>query len=147
MTFTLMKNISEREALTKSLTTLETLTGSLRNQSSIIDPVIEVTGIASSTVTSCNYAYIPEFGRYYFVKNITSVRNNVWVIQCHVDVLKTYATQIKAQTAVVRRQEKNWNLYLDDGIFKTYQNPQIITKAFPAGFTTQNFVLAVAGGN
>lgn len=147
MTFTLMENTSEREALTKSLTTLETLTGALRNQSSIIDPVIEVTGIASSTVTSCNYAYIPEFGRYYFVKNITSVRNNVWVIQCHVDVLKTYATQIKAQTAVVRRQEKNWNLYLDDGIFKTYQNPQIITKTFPAGFTTQNFVLAVAGGN
>lgn len=147
MTFTLMSNNSEREALTKSLTTLETLTGSLRNQSSIIDPVIEVTGIASATVTSCNYAYIPEFGRYYFVKNIISIRTNVWVIQCHVDVLKTYATQIKAQTAVVRRQENNWNLYLDDGIFKTYQNPQIITKAFPAGFTTQNFVLAVAGGN
>ena len=147
MTFTLMVNNSEREALTKSLTTLETLTGSLRNQSSIIDPVIEVTGIVSATVTSCNYAYIPEFGRYYFVKNIISIRANVWVIQCHVDVLGTYATQIKAQTAVVRRQENLWNLYLDDGIFKTYQNPKIITKAFPAGFTTQNFVLAVAGGN
>ena len=147
MTFTLMKNTSEREALTKSLTTLETLTGALRNQSSIIDPVIEVTGIAPATVTSCNYAYIPEFGRYYFVKNIISIRTNVWVIQCHVDVLGTYATQIKAQTAVVRRQENSWNLYLDDGIFKTYQNPKIITKAFPAGFTTQNFVLAVAGGN
>lgn len=147
MTFTLMKNTSEREALTKSLTTLETLTGSLRNQSSIIDPIIEVTGILPATVTSCNYAYIPEFGRYYFVKNIISVRTNVWVIQCHVDVLGTYATQIKAQTAVIRRQENSWNLYLDDGIFKTYQNPEIITKAFPAGFTTQNFVLAVAGGN
>lgn len=141
-----MKNNSERKALTKSITTLETLTGSLRNQSSIIDPVIEVTGIAPSTVTSCNYAHIPEFGRYYFVKNIISIRTNVWVIQCHVDVLGTYATQIKAQTAVVRRQEKSWNLYLDDGIFKTYQNPQIITKLFPAGFTTQNFVLAIAGG-
>lgn len=147
MTFTLMTNISERESLTKSLTTLETLTGSLRNQSSIIDPVIEVTGISSGTVTACNYAYIPEFGRYYFVKNITSIRTNVWVIACHVDVLKTYATQIKAQTAVIRRQENLWNLYLDDGIFKVYQNPQIITKAFPNGFTTQNFVLAVAGGN
>lgn len=142
-----MTNNSEREAITKSLTTLETLTGSLRNQSSIIDPVIEVTGIASTTVTSCNYAYIPEFERYYFVKNIISIRANVWVIQCHVDVLGTYATQIKAQTAVIRRQENSWNLYLDDGIFKTYQNPKIITKAFPAGFTTQNFVLAVAGGN
>lgn len=147
MTFTLMKNKSERETLTKALTTLETLTGSLRKQSSIIDPVIEVTGIASGTVIACNYAYIPEFGRYYFVKNITSVRTNVWIIECHVDVLGTYATQIKAQTAVVRRQENSWNLYLDDGIFKTYQNPKIITKAFPSGFTTQNFVIAVAGGN
>lgn len=146
MTFTLMTNNSEREALTKSLTTLETLTGSLRNQSSIIDPVIEVTGITSGTVTACNYAHIPEFGRYYFVKNITSIRTNVWVISCHVDVLQTYTTQIKAQTAVIKRQENLWNLYLDDGIFKTYQNPQIITKAFPSGFGTQNFVLAIAGG-
>lgn len=146
MTFTLMTNTSESKSLTKTLTTLETLTGSLRNQSSIIDPVIEVTGILSSTVTGCNYAYIPEFGRYYFVKNITSVRANVWVIECHVDVLSTYATQIKAQTAVIRRQEKKWNLYLDDGIFKTYQNPEIITKAFPSGFATQQFVMAIAGG-
>lgn len=146
MTLTLMTNTSGRECLMKTTTTLETLTGNLRNQTSIVDPVIEVTGILATTVAACNYAYIPEFGRYYFVKNITSVRTNVWVIECHVDVLKTYATQIKAQTAVIKRQEKKYNLYLNDEMFKTYQNPEIITKLFPSGFSTHNFVLAIAGG-
>ena len=47
--------------------------------------------------------------------------------------------------AIVKRQENRWNLYLDDGSFKVYQNPMVLTKAFPQGFTTQEFVLAVAG--
>lgn len=146
MTLTLMTNTSERECLTKTTTTLETLTGNLRDKTSIINPVIEVSGIATGTVSACNYAYIPEFNRYYFVKNITSVRTGLWIIECHVDVLKTYATQIKAQTAVIKRQENKYNLYLNDEMFKSYQNPEIITKLFPSGFSTQNFVLAIAGG-
>ena len=60
-------------------------------------------------------------------------------------MLSTYADGVKEQEAVIHRQENNWNLYLDDGLFKTYQNPRIGVTAFPSGFTVQNFVLAVAG--
>ncbi len=77
--------------------------------------------------------------------DIKSVNNNLWEITARVDVLSTYAIQIRAQTAVIKRQENSWNLYLDDPQFKVYQNPNIVVKNFPNGFSTQNFVLAVAG--
>ena len=65
----------------------------------------------------------------------------------HVDVLKSFADQIRNQTAVVARQEKKYNLMLDDGFFMTYQNPKIQTKLFSVAdpFETQEFVLVVAG--
>lgn len=141
---TLQTNASEKNKLTKDITDLATLTGTLKNGTSIIDPVISFEGDLSSFV-NCNYMTIPTFGRSYFVNDIRSIRNNVYEISAHVDVLSSFATQIKNNTAIVRRQENQWNLYLNDGVFKTYQNPEIITKAFPSGFTKQEFVLAVAG--
>lgn len=140
----LQVNNSEKIKITKSLTTLSTVTGVLKEGTSIIDPVILVE-CDLNTFKSCNYMTITAFGRSYFVTNIKSIRNGLVEFSCHCDVLSTYATQIKSNSAIIRRQEKDWNLYLNDGSFKVYQNPHIITKEFPAGFSTQEFVLAIAG--
>lgn len=140
----LQTNNSENNRVTKDLTDISTITGTLRDECSIIDPVILIEGDLS-LYTGCNYCTIPTFGRSYFINNIRSIRNNLFEISCHVDVLSSFATQIKANKAIVIRQEENWNLYLNDGVFKVYQNPQVLTKAFPRGFSTQSFVLAVAG--
>ena len=77
--------------------------------------------------------------------NIRSIRNGLVEFSCHVDVLSSFATDIRNNIGVVKRQENKWNLYLNDGSFKVYQNPNVLTKAFPSGFTTQELVLAVAG--
>ena len=140
----LQVNTSEKNKLDKNIITLGTVTGSLKMGTSIIDPIITFEGNLSSFI-NCNYMTIATFGRSYFVTNIRSIRANTFEITAHVDVLSTYAAQIRSNTAVVHRQENLWNLYLNDGVFKVYQNPQVLTKAFPSGFTTQEFVLAVAG--
>lgn len=147
MTGTLYTNLSEPNKIGKNLTSLKVISSmNLKESTSIIDPTFLLTGITAEQIVKVNYMYVPTLGRYYFVKDITSVRNGLWSLSCHVDVLETYKTQILAQTAVVSRQENTWNLYLDDGMFKVYQNPKISTQAFPNGFNTQSFVLAVAGG-
>lgn len=146
MSFTIViqRTTSEKNRLTKSLTTIATLTGTLKNETSIIDPVIIVEGNLSDYV-SCNYCTITQFGRSYFVTNIRSVRNNLIELTCHVDVLSTYAAAIRANRAIIKRQENNWNLYLNDGSFNSYQNPYVLTKLFPNGFNTSQFILAIAG--
>lgn len=140
----LQTNTSEKTKLDKDLTTIATVTGTLKTETSIIDPVILIEGNLSNYI-GCNYMTISDFGRSYFVNNIRAIRNNLFEISAHVDVLSSFSAGIRSNSAIVRRQENNWNLYLNDGTFRVYQNPNVLTKAFPSGFTTQEFVLAVAG--
>lgn len=136
---------SEKNRLDKSLTTIATLTGTLRSDTSIIDPVFQIEGDLSSYI-SANYCTVEAFGRSYFINNIRSVRNNLFEIACHVDVLSSFKTQIRTNRAIIHKSERNWNLYLNDGSLKTYQDPIIYTKEFSGGFSgTEYYVLGVAG--
>lgn len=144
MNIVLYTNASEINAVDKKLTELTTLTGTLREQSSIIDPVITISGI-DSYVGQMNYAYIPDFNRYYFITNVESVRNNLWKVSFHVDVLFTYRDAIRENSAIIERNENEYDLKLNDGLFRTQQNPRIKQFPFPKGFDHWNFVLAVAG--
>lgn len=145
MTINFYVNQSEKNRLDKTLTSAFDLNGELKEDCSIIDPVIKIVSDVSS-MASVNYMYIPSFDRYYFINNVISINNDICEVHAHVDVLSTYKDEIRAQRAIVSRQEKKWNLYLNDGVFKTYQNPYIITKAFSSGFTSQHFILTIAGG-
>lgn len=144
MTITLLTNNSENNAVNKDVTTLAELTGTLREQTSIMDPEILMEGI-DDYIPLLNYAHIAEFGRYYFVTNIQSVRNGLWRLSMHVDALYTFREQIMQNSAIIERNEIEYDLLLNDGLFQTQQNPRIAQYPFPSGFNTWNFVLAVAG--
>lgn len=133
-----------RKSIRNSPTSGTAFTGQLVEGTSIIDPDILV---ESSSVPAGNYAYISEFGRYYFIKNIESEKTNLWRLHMHVDVLASFADQICANSAVIARNTYLWNLYLEDSRFKAYANPYIVTKIFPSGFNTFQFVLAMLGGH
>lgn len=139
-------NTSENNRLSKSISRLATFSGELRSECSIIDPIITFEG-SLSQFAGANYLRIPSFNRYYFIRNIRSIRTGLVEVTAHVDVLMSFANAIKGNSAIIKRNAKKWNLYLNDGSLKCYQNPMILTKAFPSGFTTQEFVLAVAGGS
>lgn len=140
-------NNSENNAFTKNLTLVYTLNGTLRESVSILNPSIDFNfdGIQMPTI---NYVFIPDFKRYYFVKNITSIRTNLWRYDLHVDVLSSFKDEILANTGTVARQENQWNMYLDDGTFRAYSNPLIQMKKFPNQnlLNDNTLVLIVAGG-
>lgn len=139
------RNNSENNKIGKSLTDLFTLSGVFKQEVSVTSPVIL---IENELPINANYMTIPGFNRSYFIRNIRSIRTGLWEITAHVDVLESYKTQIKAQSAIIRKtgDSRKWNLYLDDGTFKAYQNNKIITREFPGGFTGNlEYVLAVNG--
>ena len=144
MEIILYTNNSDDKVVTKNITTITTLKGTLRKDCSIIDPVVEIEGLSNATAAICNYAKIAQFGRYYFVKNIT-LKGNLWELSMHVDVLSSFQTPLKSLDAVIARQENRYNLYLRDGYFKTYANSHIAVEKFPAAFDTQQFIFAVSG--
>ena len=61
ITMTLYNNSSPVNAMNKSLSTIDTLTGSLREESEVLNPTIL---IERQSMTGVNYAYVSEFDRY-----------------------------------------------------------------------------------
>ena len=146
MTIKIYKNLSDNNVLDKNITQMgSNLTGTLKEECSIIDPVITIEDFTSFDIKSANYAYITEFGRYYYINNIICITDKLFELHMHVDVLKTYASEIRSNSAVISRQESQYNLYLQDGVFKTYANPHYEIKKFPSGFSGYHFIFSVAG--
>jgi len=141
----LMTNSSPRNFMNKMISTVTTVRGALRDECSLIKPIIEIE--LESVPVNVNYMYIQQFSRYYFVGEPISVRTGLWRFICEVDPLMSFKNQLMLCQGVVRRGEQAslQNLMLDDGSFKVYSDPYIITKTFPRGFAGPSYVLAVAG--
>lgn len=145
MSFTieLMNNQEELNKITKNPAIVRTLTGTLRDETDIVDPEILVE--FDGALVDCNYMHISALNRYYFITKIESVRTKLWRIYAHCDVLKTYAQGILNTEAVVARSESKYNLYLNDAMFKVYSNPRLQIANFPNKFTGESYVLVMNG--
>ena len=145
MKITLYKTSEENNKIDKTLSEPYNMTGSLRNESSVIRPSIL---IEIENPTNYNYMYISDFGRYYFIKEMTSVRTNLWRLDCEVDVLKSYANEIKTLTVIIDKNKdySRTNQYLDDGSFIIENKNTIEIKNFTSGFNDEaSYVLVTAG--
>lgn len=120
-----------------------TVTGTLRNETEVVDPIIL---IEMSSFPDCNYFTIDEFHRSYFLTEVKSVRNNIWEVHGHCDVISSFKTQLLGNRVLVARNENKFDLYLNDGVFRAKQNSRIGYLAFPSGFSHFNYILLAAGG-
>lgn len=137
---------SPKNKIGKSITNITTLSGNLKDESSIINPVFMV----DSTITelrTANYCTIGAWGRKYFITNIKTIRQGLIEIHCHVDVLDSFASEIKANNAVIKRSKSKYNMLMNDGYHKIYQNPHVVLYEFENGqaFDQYEWVLAMAG--
>lgn len=154
---TLYSNKASKEVVDKSgdLVTIETMSGDFRGSMSVLRPVIQIkptsTSTAAKIISECNYVYIREFSRYYYVTAINTTANNYIELELLIDVLMSWKTSILAQKVIVSRNEKEYSLYLDDSVLKVYNKPNVTVYHFKdgqgneQGFTSQEFVLAMAG--
>lgn len=95
--------------------------------SSIVSPTIELS-IGTTTAPDFNYAYIPNFNRYYYVSEWT-YNDALWTASLEVDALATYRTEIGSENLYALRTS-NSSLY--DG--------RVVDTLYPtkAGCTYQN---------
>lgn len=140
---------SDRRKLNKTLTTLNEYNNVVLKDSpnSLTDPTITVGTF--STWKQCNYMYIAEFGRYYFVNDIRELSGGRIEIVAHVDVLMSNKERIKALKAIINRSSSVANSYLVDGEqgVLNYRNQKILNFPVANKFNQSlQYVLTVAGG-
>ena len=138
-------NKSEDNRLIKTITQISTGTGTLRESCSMIDPSV-LTAIAD--VSNINYAYIADFGRYYFIRKITVDRENLYRIDMHVDVLMSYKTALINCKGIIKSSTSaNANNYLNGNNWVRTEKDTTTIMRFPSGLSTDgNFILITAGG-
>ena len=102
---------SNRVDKTSFLTSVGSISGALREQCSLISPVLT---IEYPKVPDFNYVYIEAFGRYYFVTGVVSVRYNLWEISLECDVLMTYKDKLLECEAFIDRNENTFNPLIID---------------------------------
>ena len=143
---TFYNNNSEPEKIDKSLSSPITLHGNLKESTSIINPTIIIN---ANDCPNSNYMYISNFKRYYFINDITSVRNGLWEIKCHVDVLMSFKDDIRKCNALIERQEYEFNPYLPDNLVPLSNNNKQFIYKFSHGkeFNSNHLILAVNAGS
>lgn len=146
LTVNLMQNKSPVEKIGKNIAVGTSASCALKDGTSVLRPVLRIQ--TSDNVYDYNYLRITEFNRYYFIDDIISLNNNIWEVKAHVDVLETYKNAILANTAVIKRQQNQYNLYLDDPDFHVYNYEKLQTLQFPANSFNKalKYVLVVNGG-
>lgn len=86
---------SDPNELTKTLTSELQLNGEFRDVIDIVNPEILVDG----NIDAHNYAYIPEFARYYYITESSIVRTGLTLLRLRSDPLMSFRTQILALDA------------------------------------------------
>lgn len=114
MKIQLLYNTEDNRKIRKTPRGGVTLTGELTLETSISQPVIDV---ETSTVPRYNYAYIPDFCRYYYIDSKENVGFNLWRLHLTVDVLMSFKRDILGLYAVIDKsaQYANGDEYIDDG--------------------------------
>ena len=151
-----MKLWSDMDVIGKTWNnTTELIEGKLMFDQSMLKPKFIVDG----NFSAYNYAYIPEFGRFYFIMEQSIKTGTLSEIDMQVDVLQSFKDHLVGEDsdvdAIIERQQSLNNAYFADGIYWTQTNKEV--KTYPFTFAngnemkfdipSDNFILTIAGGD
>lgn len=136
LSITLYGTTDDARVIDKTLTTVKSISAKPVEPMTILTPRFTIDYDAD--VIAANYAYISDFGRYYYITDISITTGNRMTITLKVDVLKTYADDIKECSVVVSRSEAAGNpTYIPDSSLPINPNKKELLTA-KSDFTTND---------
>lgn len=101
----------------------------------------------SGNPTAYNYAYVPDFDRYYYITDWTATAG-MWDATCKVDVLASWKENIGASKQYVLRAEAESDGTIIDTLYPTKGAAEVVTDdMLPVWEEGQTFVVGVYGDN
>lgn len=138
----LYNNESAPNVINKQLTLISTLTGTLRGEADVVNPIIRV---YATSVPAFNYAYIPDFGRYYYLRDMQIVRNDIIELSLKSDPLKSF--NLNSITGIISEAQNIGNNYLEHRHFVRSVKSKTDILPFSAGLLDSGeYILITAGG-
>lgn len=107
----------------------------------------------TSNISLANYMYILEFGRFYYIENVSVQPGKIAIISGSVDVLRTYSAAIKRCKGTILRSESVGapTMYPDDKLPIIPGRKVITSSALPntlhtVGIMKDQYVLVIRAG-
>lgn len=146
ISLTLYNNHSAENVINKSKDSITTLSGALKENLNMENVVITIPYI--SNYASINYAYIPEFKRYYFVS--VDVMNGLRLrLNMKSDPISSFWGEYKNSPCIAKRSSSHANADIEDNRMPFKQQPKYIFRRMSGGFTPSSngycYVLTLGG--
>lgn len=137
-------NFSKRRNSTKQPSGTGTVIDcKLKEGTSIKSPKLAIQG----RTFTYNYAYIPDFGRYYFVTDVISESYDLTTYVLEEDSLASNKTEIGNTVARIGFSSTGWNAYIPDTRISVEKDLTITAVSTPTNFTTLGcYVLTTFSG-
>lgn len=116
-----------------------------KDATEFIRPTIVLDYDGSWNMRDCNYVYLSDKNRYYFVEKHSLQKGQKVVYELLVDVRTSHKEGIRGLTCTVTRNENLKNGYLPDSSYKTYAYEQIVCKMFPNAINQDSIILMTVG--
>lgn len=146
MNIKLYKNDSNNNVLNKKITLINEYNILLKDNVDVYRPIIK---IKAELLNKCNYVFIQDFNRYYYVVNKRSINIEIIELTLECDVLMSFREHILNLKCIIDKQE-NINLgnkYYDDNSLISLSKEFIESYNFNNGFNENGeFILITAGG-
>lgn len=136
---------SKRRNSTAKPTGGTVFSGLMREPCGVIRPSVSFEFAAGANPSAYNYAYIPTFGRYYFINEWTSV-GRLWVCSMEVDALASWRDEIGNQSLYVLRSSAAKNNDVIDTLYPAMTSPDVVSEykdfdSWSYGFSAGSFVV------
>lgn len=116
-----------------------------KDATEFIRPIIMLDYDGSWNMRDCNYIYLSDKNRYYFVENHSFQKGQKVVFELLEDVRTSHKEGIRGLTCTVTRNENLKNGYLHDSNYSVYAYEQIVCKMFPNSISQDSIILMTVG--
>ena len=142
----LYNNASAHNVVHKQKTQIRTMTGELKENCMMEKITMNITYF--SDYYRCNYAYIPEFHRYYYI-NVALIEGDMVRLIMKSDALSSFYDGYQNSKVIARRSSSSTNPNIVDTASPFKPQPKIIHRKAPIGFTPTSscycYVLTLGG--
>lgn len=136
--------MTDNRYLSKNITHLGDVDFDIKDTVDLIKPTIILrTGI---NYTGVNYAFVPEWGRYYYVDKPKIDTSNLIILDMTVDALMSFEKSIRSIPALVLRQEFVNNQYINDETAPVRTQRVVSYKKIGSLGSGVGYALTVTGG-
>lgn len=148
--YSFSKKHNSTKQLPSDITPLATFSDFNLKQNTDLD---NPTFLIDDQLRGANYAYLVDLGRYYFINKYRLGNNYIYEIECELDALATYKTNVLAYTAFVERcsDSSHYRENFNDPLVSVSQNvSEFSMETAPISeFSSNNgcYVLRIAGGD